>query len=470
MGVAYVDLELATDPSLIAKLRAAISTAGGGTALILSHHDPQGTPSLEALQGILEAAHRAGTDIAKIVTTATSATDADRVLTLYPHAHAMGQALTAFCMGRAGRDSRIAAMRAGAAIGYANLPDASPTAPGQWTTRQLRLHLLREPQHYVVLGHPISHSLSPVMFGAAFAALDIPATYEARDLATAAEAGQLLRTGVFAGASVTMPHKAALLPLLDDVDAQARAIGAVNTVTITGGRLLGSNTDGAGLLACLREQVTLGADRIAVIGAGGAARAAVHALAAAGAEVVVLCRDPLRARNLPCEVRTLDALRGVGARGLVNATPAADRSPVVPGDLAGLRWVMDMVYAASPTPLLRDAAEAGLSRPSWRGHARPPGRRAVHALARAPGADRPDGGRRPRRAGVGVAVITLAVPGSKSYTQRALVAAALAGGRSVVRRPLVSEDTLAHDDRVAGAGDRDRHRRDGRPRRHRHRW
>ncbi|MDR5682445.1 MAG: shikimate dehydrogenase [Armatimonadota bacterium] len=236
-----------------------------------------------------------------------------------------------------------------------------------------------------LLGDPVAHSLSPRMQAAAFAAAGLPWAYVAlrvlpSDL-RAALAG--LRALGFAGANVTVPHKEATCELVDDLDECARRCGAVNTIVFgEGRRLLGRNTDVAGVERALAEAgVGLAGLRAAVVGAGGAARAACVALASGGAaEIAVLSRDVERAEFLcgqmsalsgktqfeafPLEPTSLRVvLRGVDL--LINATPVGmhpdvDRSPIPSTEMlrAGLA-VFDMVYNPAQTKLLWMAREAG---------------------------------------------------------------------------------------------------------------
>jgi shikimate dehydrogenase len=189
-----------------------------------------------------------------------------------------------------------------------------------------------------------------------------------REPVDAAAAVALLRGGEFDGASVTLPFKTELLPLLDDVADDARRIGAVNTVTVDGGRLHGANTDWLGVIACLREHVALAGTTVAVLGAGGAARAVVHGIQQQGGCPVVVCRDPGQGRRLAqdlgCPVCALADLAALEAQGLVNTTPVgmaphADASPVPPAVLARFAWVLDTVYTPRRTRLLADAEAAG---------------------------------------------------------------------------------------------------------------
>lgn len=146
---------------------------------------------------------------------------------------------------------------------------------------------------YGVIGCPIHHSLSPVMHNDAFQTLGIDAHYHAfhveKEALPAAIEG--MRALGIAGMNVTIPHKTAVIPLLDEVDEMAKRIGAVNTIVRENERLIGYNTDGPGFVRALIEETntTIQGKRILVIGAGGAARGIYFSLANAGAEQVDIC-------------------------------------------------------------------------------------------------------------------------------------------------------------------------------------
>jgi shikimate dehydrogenase len=151
---------------------------------------------------------------------------------------------------------------------------------------------------YAVLGWPVAHSRSPAMHNAAFAALGLDAVYvplavPPDKLPAAVEA---IRTLGLAGVNVTLPHKSTIMPLLDELEPVAVAIGAVNTVVLQGEKLLGTNTDAQGLVRSL-EQAAVGVQgaRVVIVGAGGAARASVVGLAQAGAQQILVAarRKPL---------------------------------------------------------------------------------------------------------------------------------------------------------------------------------
>jgi shikimate dehydrogenase len=158
-----------------------------------------------------------------------------------------------------------------------------------------------------LLGHPVAHSLSPALHNPVFAALGMDAHYEARDVAhdSLFDAVQQLRAPDCLGANVTAPHKQAVLEMLDELSEAARALGAVNTIVNQGGRMSGDNTDAAGLARWMQlSSIDPRSKRALVLGAGGAARATVWALAQLGAASVrVLNRTPNRAEALVSQLR-----------------------------------------------------------------------------------------------------------------------------------------------------------------------
>jgi shikimate dehydrogenase len=225
-----------------------------------------------------------------------------------------------------------------------------------------------------VIGDPIRHSLSPTIHNAAFRALDLDWVYVALPVAAgdAARALDGMRAFGIDGLSVTMPHKDAVAALVDDHEADAAALGAVNCVERRDDRLVGHNTDGAGFVAAVRDA---GFDpygrRCAVLGAGGAARAVILALGRAGAaEVVVVNRTVERAEaavSLAGPVGRLGDESSVRAAELVvNATSVGmgqlDEHGDVPCPIELIgphHTVADLVMHPLQTPLLRGAEARG---------------------------------------------------------------------------------------------------------------
>lgn len=234
-----------------------------------------------------------------------------------------------------------------------------------------------------VIGWPIEHSLSPAMHNAAYKVLGLDWVYlplPVRDSAEMPAVVAAIRSLPFVGFNVTMPYKQVMLDLCDEVAAQARLAGAVNTVQVVDGRLMGYNTDGRGLLESLRDDAGFVPEgrRAVVLGSGGAAGAIVAALVLGRvAHMTIVARDPARADELLArtapyarDTELVVVAAGDAAAPLVeaadlviNSTPLGMR----PGDPMPVRseWlhagqvVSDMIYNPPNTPLLMAAAAAG---------------------------------------------------------------------------------------------------------------
>jgi shikimate dehydrogenase len=232
-----------------------------------------------------------------------------------------------------------------------------------------------------IIGDPVEHSLSPVMHNAAFKKLGLNLVYvaftvTARELKDAVLGAKSLG---LRGLNVTMPHKNAVMNYLDEVDATAKAIGAVNTVLNNNGKLVGYNTDGKGAMIALQESgVYLEEKKLLLLGSGGAAKAIAYQAAQDVEELVILNRTPEKAEQL---AEMLRMSFGAKVKGgplssevlkeelpttdiLVNSTsvgmhPDVDSSPV-PSDLMHSDLsVMDIIYNPLETKLVKDAKVAG---------------------------------------------------------------------------------------------------------------
>ena len=235
-----------------------------------------------------------------------------------------------------------------------------------------------------IIGYPIGHSISPVFQQAALDHCGIDGAYQAYQVApdSLAEFFQDLRQPDFLGINVTVPHKEAVIPYLDEVDDWATAAGAVNTIVNRDGRLSGHNTDGSGFLRALKD----GADfypedsRVLVLGAGGAARGVILALVRDGiADLTVANRTLERAQRL-ADLAQSDGIssRAIPLSGqeltdaaanadlIVNCTtigmshgPDEAGSPLSHSQIPSTALVNDLVYNPLETPLLREAERAG---------------------------------------------------------------------------------------------------------------
>jgi shikimate dehydrogenase len=233
---------------------------------------------------------------------------------------------------------------------------------------------------YAVIGYPLGHTISPAFQQAAFNALGINARYESLETEPAdlPERARELRSGKLAGINVTIPHKLAIVDELDHVSEIARLTGAVNTVSVTPDGLLGDNTDVGAIETVLeRAGVPAGVPAL-LLGAGGAARAALVALLNRGDRVTVANRTLEKAAAMTadiapaagCTTMALDdpdlPCQAVPARLIVNTTsigmqggPAPGQSPLPDGCLHPEQTVFDIVYRPSATALLEQAAAAG---------------------------------------------------------------------------------------------------------------
>jgi len=215
-----------------------------------------------------------------------------------------------------------------------------------------------------IAGNPCAHSRSPLLYNRLFAHFGMRYHYTRFEWPDAETIIRLANFLPLKGLSVTIPFKADVLRHIDEVDGHAAAIGAVNTVVRCGGRMYGHNTDWLGVRAPLAHR--RGA-RAVVLGAGGAAAAAVYALVSLDMDVTVLARTPDAARRLAerfgCRWGGLEEFRGSDADVVVHATPVGmepdTRSLLAPRDLRAGMTIFDLVYTPPETPLIRAAKEAG---------------------------------------------------------------------------------------------------------------
>lgn len=221
---------------------------------------------------------------------------------------------------------------------------------------------------YCVIGDPVAHSLSPVMHNRALSHEGQNGVYLAFRIGDPAAAVAAVRTLEIQGVSVTIPHKIAIMAHLDAVDDLAVRIGAVNTVVRRQGRLVGYNTDGMGACDALADTVGLDGCRVALLGAGGAARAIGFTLVQRGAQVTVLNRTLERGENLARDIGAaflpLDRLSQAECQALINTTPVGmspdtEAMPIDADHLDPAMTVMDIVYNPRETLLLKTARRLG---------------------------------------------------------------------------------------------------------------
>jgi 3-dehydroquinate dehydratase/shikimate dehydrogenase len=388
-GAQYVDLELMSAQGM-GQISAEIQSR-----LILSFHDFSGKPSNPA-QIISEMA-RHSAEVNKIVWKAGNILDSLEVMKLLIRPN---RPTIALCMGEAGLISRVLARKFGAFLTFASLNNDAATAPGQVTITEMK-NLYRwddigpATKVYGVAAHPVRHSMSPAIHNAAFTAIGHDGVYLPMLVEPDYQSFKVFMDGFltfeeldFSGLSVTIPHKENALRYLRensaDVEKLADRIGAVNTIAIShdGGRLSlqGKNTDYAAILDSITAEMKITRDnladlRVAILGAGGTARAAVAALAHYGATVILSNRTHDRAQALAEEfsggrgkisVVSLDELfrtdfdvfintTSIGMHPNINESPIGDRRPPFSSKMV----VFDTIYNPMKTRLLTQAEAMG---------------------------------------------------------------------------------------------------------------
>jgi len=366
-GAEFIDVEERLGPRAIAQLE---STAGAGR-MILSRHGKIGTR--RQAERIFRRMARRKPAIVKLAPPASSFADTTVALTLLGLAGRLGQPSAVICTGEFGVYTRVLQGAFGGAISFASLGHRCETAPGQLAFEEME-SLYRagsagpRTRIFGLVGNPVAHSPGTRYHNAVFARLGLDAVYvnflvdEIRPFMSAV-------APLCSGFSVTMPFKTAVIPFLDRLDASATSSGSVNTVVRRSGRMHGSNTDYAAILAFLRKAPAARGKKLLVIGTGGAARSAAAAAAACGARLVVAGRNPARAGSLAAEFGgssiPIGDIRDAGPDILVNATPVGmapregvrGRSSIVPPDMLR-RGMLVCDFAnpvAGPTRLIAGA-------------------------------------------------------------------------------------------------------------------
>jgi 3-dehydroquinate dehydratase/shikimate dehydrogenase len=375
VGFQLVDIELESIEKLpkttIGQLREA------GAAVLISHHDFAATKDLD---GIYKRIKPFAPDYIKIVPTAKTLADNLTLMHFLERvADESNATVVANCMGEPGIISRVLGLRAGSAFTFAAASVGEETAPGQIAARTL-IETFRVDQVdaatkiYGVAGNPVKSSLSPLMMNTAFRRETVNAVYLALQTSKADDLFKLVKDVPIQGLSVTMPLKQSIIPMLERTDPLSQKIGAVNTVLrAQDGKFYGFNTDVAGIVQPLERRLSLNKAKVLVIGAGGAARAAVFGCRDKGAEVWVLNRTSETAQKLARQsgAKTIkrDAVVKTQFDIIINATPIGmagnagkgiPTSPLEANEL-NTRLVFDLVYNPIETPLLRLARQKGIA-------------------------------------------------------------------------------------------------------------
>lgn len=354
----------------------ALHAHGGG--YVISYHDFGGVP--DAIEILFEEMN-GGDAISKIAWKADDIVDTIPFIQLLAAAHETDRWVAPVAMGECGKWTRILGPALGAKLTYASPEEGTETAPGQMSADDLAEvyhvnELGEDVAVYGIIGGDTSYSMSPHLHNAAFRANGVNAVFvplQMNDVGIFLEKMVARATREveinFSGFAVTVPFKTEILRSLDAVDPAADVIGAVNTVKVEDGRLIGFNTDALGFIEPLAKMFpNLHGAKAAVLGAGGAARACVQALTSAGCRVSVFARDVAKAGTLSEDfgvtVERMDA-HSYGAFDIVvNTTPLGTKgphrneTPATQTQLTGVRVAYDLVYNPQETKFIAEAKAA----------------------------------------------------------------------------------------------------------------
>ncbi|MDP9268307.1 MAG: shikimate dehydrogenase [Acidobacteriota bacterium] len=372
-GCQLVDIELQTAnqmrPQDFTRVR-------NSAALILSFHDFRATRDLDKT---FEKMRRHPADFYKVITTAKSLSD-NVVMMKFLERQSERYSMIGVCMGEQGIISRVLGVRAGSVFTFGAASAGEETAPGQIAHRTLREtyridQVDAATRVYGVVGDPVAHSLSPAMMNVAFRRENVNGVYLALHAKTLKDLLACVRDIPIHGLSVTMPYKEELMKHLDNTDPLTAKIGACNTVVRSQeGKLYGFNTDIAGVVRPLEQRFHLQGSKVLVVGAGGAARAAVWGLKERGSEVYIINRTASSGKKLAKQARA----KYVGKKELkklvfdciVNATPvgmggakggaksASKASPLSEKEI-NAKYVFEMVYNPAETRFTQLARKRG---------------------------------------------------------------------------------------------------------------
>ncbi len=366
LGAEYVDIEASWGKRVI---RDFIRKEKSGR-VILSHHNFEKTPrNIHAIHAKLQ---DLDADIVKIATMATDITDNQIIFDTLKGSRSRVKKTSAFCMGECGQISRILGGIFGCHITFAALTPEDSTGPGQLAASDLKkvfqVHTLdRRTRIFGLFGNPVSHSRGIYYHNAIFRRASVNAVYVnflVNDLPSFFSTFRPL----LSGASVTMPFKQNVLPLLDNIDDEALRIASVNTVIMRRGSAIGYNTDLPAIVSIMKKRTTLQGKRVLVLGTGATARTMVYAMAKHGARVTVAGRSSQKAKALSlefgCEHAPFHKLSSLHMDIIMNGTPvgmtSSSHPELVPNNILRKGMIVfDAVYAPPVTPLLRAAAQRG---------------------------------------------------------------------------------------------------------------
>ena len=364
LGAEFVDIEIESGKAVINKFKNWISEEKSETKLILSYHNFNETP--KNLSAIYSQIKSQNADIIKVAVYANDVTDNVKIFKLLERAKKENIKLAAFCLGEKGEISRILAPRFGGQITYCSLITEKETAEGQMPVEKLLniynyMSINAKTKIFGLVGNPVSHSRGIYVHNEFFKRNKLNAVYVNFLVDVFSKSNQLF-TPYISGLSVTIPFKEVAAKSVNRLSPEAQNTQAVNTIKLINQKLVGYNTDVLGLTELLRNRIH--GKNVVVFGTGGSARSAIVAAKSERGKVIVVGRNPNKARALAeefdCGYEKIESLPNIKFDVFINATPIGmvpkiNSSPILPGLLKPHTLVVDFVYTPPVTKLLRDA-------------------------------------------------------------------------------------------------------------------
>jgi 3-dehydroquinate dehydratase / shikimate dehydrogenase len=366
-GANYVDIEVSTPREFLQPFL----EGHDSSRIILSYHDFSHTP--EDLNPLYETMGALPGDVIKIVTYARDLSDNLKMFQLLKRAKKENKKLIGLCMGDLGEISRVLSPLYGGMLTFGSLETGQESAPGQIPANTLKnIYRVNDKRQdfkvYGVIGYPVSKSMGYLIHNRAFREIGLPHIYVSF-LVDNVEKFFIAFKDFFSGLSVTMPAKESIMPMLDNVDATAQSIGAVNTVVEEDGKWVGYNSDCSGAIAALETSTSLKDKNVLILGAGGTAKAIGYGIKEKGGKLIITYnRNKEKGENLAKELGCeLIHCRDAGTQSidiLINCSPVGmnpniNESPFLARDFKEGMVVFDSVYNPLETKLLREAKTAG---------------------------------------------------------------------------------------------------------------
>jgi 3-dehydroquinate dehydratase/shikimate dehydrogenase len=357
LKVDYVDIEYSTNKKLLKE----IIGKKDKTKIIVSYHNFKRTPA--SLFGIFKKIKKLDPDIVKLVTFANSINENFEIFEFLTRAKKENEKLIAFCMGQFGQISRILCLKYGSFLTYCSLEKEKRAASGQLTLKELlndyNIKKINKNTNIIgLIGNPVEHSFSHSMHNASFKKSklnNIYVKFKADNLKVFMEK---FRKHGFNGAGVTIPYKIEVMKYLDKIDKTAKKIRAVNTIVNKNGKLVGY-----GSIMAIKNKTKIKNKKIAILGAGGSARALVYGLKEEKGDITILNRTAEKAKKLAkefnCNYEELNYFKNIDMDILVNATPVGmhpnTNQSLIPKKFLKNIVVFDVVFNPYKTKLIKDA-------------------------------------------------------------------------------------------------------------------